>query len=166
MICVTHYQSPLGTYILAASENGLVCIKPQDNESGYLRSWGHEKITRLDPWGHLLEIKNQLEAYFAGHLRQFNTPLDLRGTSFQRDVWTLLCAIPWGETRSYFQVAEGIGRPRASRAVGGAVGKNPVSIVVPCHRVVGSNGTLTGYADGIERKKALLALEDYDLPVN
>ena len=101
----------------------------------------------------------QLDRYFKGKLRTFNIPLDLRGTAFQRRVWEFLCDIPWGETRSYGYVAQTLGSPKASRAVGGAVGRNPVSIVVPCHRVIGSNGSLTGYGGGLERKTALLELE-------
>jgi methylated-DNA-[protein]-cysteine S-methyltransferase len=101
----------------------------------------------------------QFEAYFAGTLREFSTPLDLRGTAFQRQVWSLLCHIPWGETRSYGHVAEALGRPKAARAVGRAVGTNPVAIVVPCHRVLGADGALTGYGGGLDRKVALLELE-------
>jgi methylated-DNA-[protein]-cysteine S-methyltransferase len=101
----------------------------------------------------------QLEAYFAGERREFDLELDLVGTSFQRQVWEALLTIPYGETRSYGQVAEQIGSPGASRAVGLANGHNPIGIIVPCHRVIGANGNLTGYGGGLDRKRALLALE-------
>ena len=101
----------------------------------------------------------QLEAYFAGELTTFNVDLELAGTEFQRRVWAALQTIPYGETRSYGQIADQIGSPSASRAVGMANGHNPISIIVPCHRVIGSSGKLTGYGGGIERKQALLELE-------
>ncbi len=101
----------------------------------------------------------QLTAYFAGELTEFDVDVDLRGTAFQRRVWEALRTIPYGETRTYGQVAEQIGSPGAARAVGLANGRNPVSIIIPCHRVIGSSGALTGYGGGIDRKRTLLALE-------
>jgi methylated-DNA-[protein]-cysteine S-methyltransferase len=101
----------------------------------------------------------QLEAYFSGDLIEFDLELDLVGTDFQRRVWAALLTIPYGETRSYGQIAEQIGSPGAPRAVGLANGHNPVGIVVPCHRVIGANGSLTGYGGGLHRKKSLLELE-------
>jgi methylated-DNA-[protein]-cysteine S-methyltransferase len=101
----------------------------------------------------------QLEAYFAGDLIEFDLELDLVGTDFQRRVWAALLTIPYGETRSYGQIAQQIGSPGAPRAVGLANGHNPVGIVVPCHRVIGANGSLTGYGGGLHRKKSLLELE-------
>jgi methylated-DNA-[protein]-cysteine S-methyltransferase len=101
----------------------------------------------------------QLRRYFERDLRAVRLPLDLQGTPFQLDVWNALCAIPYGETRSYGDLARTIGRPAAVRAVGLANGRNPVSIIVPCHRVIGSNGSLTGYGGGLDRKKYLLDLE-------
>jgi methylated-DNA-[protein]-cysteine S-methyltransferase len=101
----------------------------------------------------------QLEAYFAGELRHFDLGLDLRGTPFQRDVWQRLLEIPWGETISYGALALALGRPDGVRAVAAAVGRTPVPIIVPCHRVVASDGKLTGYRGGLERKRALLTLE-------
>jgi methylated-DNA-[protein]-cysteine S-methyltransferase len=101
----------------------------------------------------------QLDAYFAGGLHRFDVDVELTGTPFQRRVWAALQTIPYGETRTYLQLAEQIGAPRAARAVGMAIGRNPVSIIVPCHRVIGSSGRLTGYAGGLERKRILLALE-------
>ena len=101
----------------------------------------------------------QLSAYFAGELTEFRLGLELAGTEFQRRVWAALQTIPYGETRSYGQLASQIGAPSASRAVGLANGRNPISVIVPCHRVIGSNGSLTGYGGGIDRKRALLDLE-------
>ena len=114
--------------------------------------------TPADP-GAFAGAVEQLDAYFAGTLTEFDVDLDVAGTPFQRRVWTALQTIPYGETRSYGQIADQIGSPGASRAVGLANGRNPVSIIVPCHRVIGSNGGLTGYGGGLDRKKTLLALE-------
>ena len=104
-------------------------------------------------------VRAQLAEYFAGERTEFDLPMAMAGTGFQRTVWAALCRIPYGETISYGQLAEGIGKPSASRAVGLANGRNPIGIIVPCHRVVGSTGDLTGYGGGIERKRALLAFE-------
>jgi methylated-DNA-[protein]-cysteine S-methyltransferase len=107
----------------------------------------------------LQEVASQLEAYFAGRLRHFDLPLDLRGTTFQGTVWSALRTIPYGETWSYRDLAAHIGRPAAVRAVGAANGRNPIPIIVPCHRVIGSNGALTGFGGGLPLKARLLALE-------
>src|SRR5438067_2450991 len=107
----------------------------------------------------LVELGRELAAYFAGTLRRFEAPLDMQGTPFQRRVWRELEGIPFGETRSYRQIATAIGAENAVRAVGAANGANPVPIVVPCHRVIGSSGKLVGYGGGLELKKRLLALE-------
>ena len=107
----------------------------------------------------LAEAANQLRAYFASKLRVFHLPLDLQGTDFQKNVWRQLQEIPYGEIRSYAQIAEAIKNPKAVRAVGAANGSNPVAIVVPCHRVIGSSGKLTGYGGGLPLKKRLLELE-------
>jgi methylated-DNA-[protein]-cysteine S-methyltransferase len=103
---------------------------------------------------------DQLEGYFAGELTDFDVELDLRGTEFQRRVWKALLTIPFGETRSYGEIAEQIGAPGAARAVGLANGHNPIAIVVPCHRVIGANGSLTGFGGGLDRKRTLLELEN------
>ncbi|WP_250293501.1 methylated-DNA--[protein]-cysteine S-methyltransferase [Streptomyces atroolivaceus] len=110
----------------------------------------------LRPFG---EAARQLNAYFAGELTEFDLPLRLEGTPFQRGVWAELVRIPYGETRSYGELAGRLGRPGASRAVGLANGKNPIGIIVPCHRVIGASGSLTGYGGGLERKQRLLAFE-------
>ncbi|MGW1051733.1 methylated-DNA--[protein]-cysteine S-methyltransferase [Streptomyces sp. NPDC001118] len=103
--------------------------------------------------------KKQLSAYFAGELKEFTLQLALQGTPFQRSVWQQLSRIPYGETRTYGQLADALGNPQASRAVGLANGRNPVGIIVPCHRVVGSDGSLTGYGGGLDRKRRLLDFE-------
>ena len=133
------------------------------NDSG-LRSIEFEPWRRLQgcrPGTHPIaaEAIRQLRAYFAGKLRRFDLPLDLQGTEFQRRVWRELEAIPFGETRSYSQIATVIGAPRAVRAVGAANGANPIPIVIPCHRVIGAAGALVGYGGGLPLKKRLLELE-------
>jgi methylated-DNA-[protein]-cysteine S-methyltransferase len=139
------------TLRLVASDSGIRAIeftpaKPVD---------GH----RQDANPLLREAASQMHAYFAGDLRRFEIPLDIHGTDFQKSVWRELEKIPYGETRSYAQIAAAIGAPQAMRAVGAANGANPVAIVVPCHRVIGSGGRLTGYGGGLPLKKRLLELE-------
>ncbi len=114
---------------------------------------------RDDAWPVLAETRRQVGEYEAGRRDRFELPLDLAGTDFQRRVWARLLEIPFGQTRSYAEVARAAGSPRGTRAAGAAIGRNPVSLVVPCHRVVGSDGSLTGYTGGIERKRALLRHE-------
>ena len=104
-------------------------------------------------------VYTQLTEYFGGRRQSFDFPYRLQGTEFQKKVWTALCNIPYGETRTYKEIAQAVGNPQASRAVGMANNKNPISIAVPCHRVIGSNGKLVGYAGGLDVKKALLELE-------
>jgi methylated-DNA-[protein]-cysteine S-methyltransferase len=110
----------------------------------------------------LVQARRELDAYFAGKLKTFAVPLAPRGTPFQLKVWAALRAIPYGATRSYGQQAAAIGQPKAVRAVGLANGRNPIAIIVPCHRVIGANGALTGFGGGLERKQALLDLEQGD----
>lgn len=154
MIHYTYTTSPLGRLLVAASPDGLVEIRfPQDGADP-VPATGWEPAAR--PAG---EAVLQLQAYFAGDLQQFDLPLAPEGTGFQQQVWAALRAIPYGETCTYAALAEAVGNPRAVRAVGLANGRNPLPIVVPCHRVVGSDGTLTGYAGGLARKAALLAHE-------
>ena len=104
-------------------------------------------------------VRGRLDAYFEGRPARFDLPLAPWGTPFQREVWNALCGIPYGETVSYGEIARRVGRPSAVRAVGAANGRNPIAIIIPCHRVIGANGTLTGYGGGLDRKRALLALE-------
>ncbi len=121
------------------------------------RVWLGEMVEEEHPI--LVETECQLNEYFAGRRQTFSVPLDMRGTPFQKDVWNALLAIPFGETRSYGQLAKQLGNPQATRAVGAANGRNPISIIVPCHRVIGSSGKLTGFAGGLDAKAHLLDLE-------
>lgn len=148
--------SPVGKLTLVASERGLRAILWAEERAGRVRL-----PERRDDPAHavLAEAVRQLRDYFEGRRRTFDLPLDPEGTDFQKAVWTGLNAIPYGETRSYAALAAAIGRPGASRAVGAANGRNPLSIVTPCHRVIGANGTLTGFAGGLAVKQWLLAHE-------
>jgi methylated-DNA-[protein]-cysteine S-methyltransferase len=149
-------DSPLGPLKLVASDRGLAAIlwKDENPRRALLRDLVEEPDHPV-----LVETERQLHAYFAGRLQRFNLPLDFKGTAFQKSVWQALLTIPFGETRSYREIARQIGRPTAVRAVGAANGRNPISIVAPCHRVIGSNGDLTGYAGGLAAKHHLLGLE-------
>lgn len=149
-------ESPIGKLKLVASDKGLVAILWEKDSPRRVRL---SELHADEQDSVLVETKLQLGEYFAGKRKTFSIPLDMRGTPFQKDVWTALLAIPFGETRSYGQLAKQLGNPRASRAVGAANGRNPVSIIVPCHRVIGSSGKLTGFAGGLEAKANLLSLE-------
>ena len=142
----THMESPVGRLTLAGNEAALRRV-----------SFGTH---RRDGWRRsdaaLSEARAQLEQYFAGERDKFDLALDLRGTAFQKSVWDALLTIPYGETCSYGEIARQVGRPDRARAVGAANGSNPVAIIVPCHRVIGSDGSLTGYGGGLERKRWLL----------
>lgn len=157
-VCTT-ITSPLGPLLLAASAQGLAGVWFKDQRH-------HPLDTTVASWGEggdhpvLRSAARQLERYFAGEAPGFDLPLDLSaGTPFQQAVWEALLAIPAARTHSYTEVAQRVGRPAAVRAVGTAIGRNPLSIVVPCHRVLGAGGALTGYAGGLDRKAALLRLE-------
>ena len=149
-------QSPVGELKLVAGENGLAAILWENDDPARVRLG-----TMTEDKSHpvLVETERQLTDYFAGRLRAFSLSLDFAGTDFQKSVWNALLAIPFGETRSYSDIAKAIGNPRAVRAVGAANGKNPISIVAPCHRVIGANGTLTGFAGGLAVKACLLEIE-------
>ncbi|HLZ12754.1 MAG TPA: methylated-DNA--[protein]-cysteine S-methyltransferase [Candidatus Acidoferrum sp.] len=147
-------ESPVGTLRLVAEELGLrtVCfVRGRKNEKPD-REWKEDAAFFVD-------VMRQLNAYFAGELREFEIPLLMEGTEFQKRVWKALQAIPYGETMSYGELAKTIGEPKAVRAVGAANGQNPIPIIVPCHRVIGSDGSLTGFGGGIENKRRLLELE-------
>ena len=148
-------MSPLGALLLARTARGLAgaWVEGQKHHPGELAA-----PSRPDD-ALLAQAAEQLTDYFAGRATRFSVPLDLQGTPFQRAVWAALLRIRVGGTRSYADIAREIGNAAAVRAVGGAVGRNPVSVIVPCHRVVGRDGSLTGYAGGTERKLALLELE-------
>ena len=148
--------SPIGNLKLVASDIGLVAVLWPDDDDRRVRLGA---MTEVEGHPLLLETEQQLRAYFGGLLQRFTVPLDFRGTDFQRSVWRALLAIPFGETRSYAAIARQIGRPAAVRAVGAANGRNPISIIAPCHRVIGSNGALTGFAGGLVAKEYLLGIE-------
>lgn len=150
----TTYTSPLGVMTLQA------------NDDGMLGAWFETQTTQPESLGEYVEdhqilnsVIAQLDEYFSGQRKVFDIPLAANGTEFQKKVWQALTTIPYGQTWSYQDLANAIDNPKAVRAVGLANGKNPVSIVVPCHRVIGKNGKLTGYAGGVERKAQLLELE-------
>ena len=153
------YRSPLGTYIIISSLQGVVRVLPEAEADTSLILWQRYGPNLPNGGEHSEAAADQLQAYFAGRLRKFSVPLDLRGTPFQRQVWEQLGDIPYGETRAYRQIAQALGRPNAARPAGQAIGSNPVAIIVPCHRVIGANGCLTGYGGGLHRKQALLELE-------
>lgn len=151
--------SPLGEVLLARTDTGLAGLwfDGQKDHPGTLTAPQRPD----DPL--LADVARQLAEYFTGQRGVFDLPLDLHGTPFQRAVWQALLAIAAGDTCSYSDIARAVGLPSAVRAVGAAVGKNPVSIIVPCHRVLGRHGALTGYAGGLERKRALLGLEAHPI---
>jgi methylated-DNA-[protein]-cysteine S-methyltransferase len=152
----TVIPSPVGELKLVASDEGLVAILWENDRPGRVKLGA-----MVEDAGHpvLIEAARQIAAYFRGELTRFDVPLDFRGTDFQKRVWAALLAIPFGETRSYAEIARAIGRPSAVRAVGAANGRNPISIIAPCHRVIGSNGALTGFAGGLAAKELLLGIE-------
>lgn len=151
-----YMDSPVGALKLVAHDHALVAVM-WDNED-------HKRVRLaelIEDHQHpmLLRVKKQLEQYFAGQRQQFDLPLDFKGTDFQQQVWQTLLTIPYGETRSYKEIAVQIGNKKAVRAVGAANGKNPISIIAPCHRVIGSSGALVGFAGGLDKKQILLSLE-------
>ena len=164
MIFYIEQASPVGSLLIAATDAGICGIYFEE----------HKHFKGKDGWmwsqagspaaSHLAQAAMQLDEYFAGKRTEFDVPLDLSGTAFQRDVWQALADIPFGCRISYAQHAQKLGKPKALRAVGAAIGRNPVSIIVPCHRVLGSSGAVTGYAGGLERKRFLLGLEGMPLP--
>jgi len=155
MISCCEYSSPLGTLLLAASEHGLCGLYFEKHKyfkgpQGWERDHGH---------AHLQAAIAQLDEYFAHRRTTFDLQLDLRGTEFQQAVWRELLLLPFGSVSSYQAIAQRAGTPKAIRAAGTAIGRNPVSIIVPCHRVLGASGALSGYAGGIESKLYLLEFE-------
>ena len=156
----THYratlESPVGTLSLVATDSALVAL--------VWRTGAHSRVpfdaAAENPQHPVLrETTRQLREYFAGTRREFDLPLEFRGTDFQRRVWAALLMIPYGETRSYGEIASQLGNPAAVRAVGAANGRNPIAIIAPCHRVIGMSGDLTGFGGGLEAKAFLLSLE-------
>ena len=152
----TYHDAPTGRLLLASDGHALTDLHMVGGK--HVPAIGADWV-RDDDRAPFPLVRRELDAYFAGRLRVFTTPIALHGTDFQKAVWQALLRIPYGETRSYGQQAAMIGRPRATRAVGAANGRNPISIIVPCHRVVGSDGTLTGYGGGMDNKRLLLRRE-------
>ena len=152
----TRIESPIEPLLLASDGESLTSLFMVTQRHGPFFSESWKRDDNAKPFA---EARRQMEAYFAGELTEFDLPLNMTGTEFQKTVWRELLNIPFGVTISYGELAERVGNPSASRAVGAANGRNPISIIVPCHRVIGSNGKLTGYGGGIERKEWLLAHE-------
>jgi len=148
--------SPVGRLTLVAGENGLAAILWEKDDPKRVRL---NIVKQASDHPVLRETERQLGEYFAGQRTRFSVPLDFQGTDFQKQVWRALLTIPFGQTRSYAQIARQLNNPRAVRAVGAANGRNPISIIAPCHRVIGTNGKLTGFAGGLKAKAHLLALE-------
>jgi len=155
-------KSPVGRLKLVASDRGLTAILWENDDPKRVRI-GPLVENKNHPV--LLETERQLADYFAGTRKKFALKFDFAGTDFQKEVWLALVKIPFGETRSYGEIARQIGRPKAVRAVGAANGRNPLSIVVPCHRVIGSDGKLTGFAGGLDTKATLLGIESKTWPL-
>jgi methylated-DNA-[protein]-cysteine S-methyltransferase len=158
VVYYTTFESPVGPLLLAGDAGGLrlVSFESSKHAAPPQASWKQDKAP-------FAEVIRQLQAYFRGELKTFDVLLAMEGTGFQLRVWNALRAIPYGETISYAQLAERIGNPKAVRAVGLANGSNPIPIIVPCHRVIGSDGSLTGFGGGLATKKILLELESKQL---
>ena len=154
-ISYTIVESFVGNLIIYGTESCLMGV-------GFLRSrdWAKERVNWVERPETFVEVIGQLQRYFSGTLKSFDVPMSLSGTEFQQSVYRQLINIPYGETRSYLDIAKAIGNKKALRAVGNANSKNPIAIFVPCHRVIGRDGSLTGFAGGIEAKKTLLKLEN------
>lgn len=150
-------NSPVGKLTLVAGKDGLAAILWENDRPGRVHLSG---LVPDEAHPVLIKTERQLEEYFAGKRKSFSVALDMRGTPFQKQVWDALQTIAYGETRSYGQLAMQLGNPRAVRAVGAATGRNPISIVVPCHRVIGASGKLTGFAGGLDTKAHLLRMEE------
>ena len=151
-------DSPIGALVVTSDGEAVTGLYMQSHKHGPLdrHRWQPDINSKIEP---LVNATSQLQEYFAGTRLTFDLPLAPRGTEVQKSVWRQLGQIPFGETRSYGEIAKAIGNPKASRAVGSANGRNPISIIVPCHRVIGANGSLTGFGGGISRKQWLLAHE-------
>ena len=157
----SRYRSPLGEMLLAADESGVTGLWFA-GQKYFARHLDKEQVEKEIPL--FATVKHWLDVYFAGSEPDLTVPLHFTGTAFQNEVWEILCTIPYGQTTTYGEIAKQLAARRglphmSAQAVGGAVGHNPISILVPCHRVVGLGGSLTGYAGGLERKRCLLALE-------
>ncbi len=152
-------KTPIGELTIVATEKGIAALLWENDKPDRVRV---KNGMRDENDSLLVEAERQLNEYFDGQRKCFDLPLDFLGTEFQKSVWQALLAIPYGETRSYGQIARQLGNEKAMRAVGAANGKNPISIIAPCHRVIGAAGALTGFAGGLEAKQFLLDLETHD----
>jgi len=157
---VKRMQTPIGEIAIYANDRAVTGL--------YMGKYNHEKNVNArfrsaleQDTSVLVKTEKEIKAYFAGKLKTFTVPLEISGTAFQKAVWQALRSIGYGELRSYADVARLVGNPRACRAAGGAIGSNPVSIIIPCHRVVGTNATLTGFGGGLSAKKHLLEIEGH-----
>ncbi|TYP48718.1 methylated-DNA--[protein]-cysteine S-methyltransferase [Thermosediminibacter litoriperuensis] len=168
MVYFRKINTAMGVIMVASTERGVcrIALPGEDREkflSDLVKMYGEAELVDESIHGKLGEVNSlaeeELTAYFNGELKNFTVPLDLKGTEFQKRVWEEVMKIPYGEVRSYGYIARAIGKPKACRAVGGANNRNPVPIIVPCHRVVGSDGSLVGYGGGLEMKSFLLKLE-------
>lgn len=162
---ISHYQSPVGKILLAADDVGLTGLWFEGQK--YFAQ-GLDQEQQEAEAAMFIRTKQWLDIYFSGQKPDFTVPLHFKGTAFQKAVWEILLSIPYGETMTYGEIAKVIAAKRelprmSAQAVGGAVGHNPISIIIPCHRVVGTNGSLTGYAGGIDKKVKLLTLESVDV---
>ncbi|MBK8765522.1 MAG: methylated-DNA--[protein]-cysteine S-methyltransferase [Burkholderiaceae bacterium] len=155
-IAYSIHASPIGDLLLVANETALIRLHVREGKyvPAVPPAWRDDRDHPI-----LNLAQRELDAYFARRLRTFSVPIAPQGTLFQRQVWAALTGIPYGATRTYAQQAQAIGHPTAVRAVGAANGRNPISLIVPCHRVIGADGSMTGYAGGLEAKRRLLALE-------
>ena len=162
VVATSVLESPIGRLRVAATSGGIVLIAlPRSGGTGF-RGWLERMLPDAEPVERLptLEVAcRELQQYFAGRRQEFTVPLDLRGTAFQLSVWRAIAEVPYGETRSYAELARRVKRPSAYRAVGAANGANPVPVIIPCHRVIASDGKLGGYGGGLETKRRLLAFE-------
>ncbi|MBL8809823.1 MAG: methylated-DNA--[protein]-cysteine S-methyltransferase [Planctomycetaceae bacterium] len=152
-------KTPVGRILVAADEDGVKYVQFREDDSA--AELIQEDWVRDDKA--LKSVVQQLQAYFAGKLSQFDVPLAPEGTAFQKKVWKALCKVKFGVTASYGDIAKSIGNPAACRAVGLANGRNPIAIIIPCHRIIGTNGKLVGYGGGLGRKKTLLSLEGIEI---
>ncbi len=159
MLLYDHVCTDWGGALVAMDEKGVKLVKLYEGSKAPVPIFN---VWRKSP-SDLKEATDQLKAYFAGELREFDLPLSLDGTPFQIQVWNALRTIPYGETRSYMEMALSMGNDKACRAVGGANGRNPIPVIIPCHRVIGSNGSLGGYSCGLGLKRRLLAIEGVSL---
>jgi O-6-methylguanine DNA methyltransferase len=163
MIAWAAVKSRVGTIRVAATSRGLCKVALGQETAADFFGWLERRIgqtpRRPERTGIVALALDQIAEYLNGTRRQFDLPLDLRGTEFQRRVWSAVAGIPYGQTRTYAQIAQAIGKPLAMRAVGAANGANPLPLVVPCHRVLGSDGSLTGYGGGLDVKQKLLEME-------